>query len=82
MNKKYKNWDAVFTYTNGIAEGTIVANEYRVKACKRFLKDIENEAYDFNPTDAEFLIGIIENTICHQQGEKRDGTPLRGTPFF
>lgn len=82
MNKKYKNWDAVFTYANGIAEGTIVANEYRVKACKRFLKDIENEAYDFNPTDAEFLIGIIENTICHQQGEKRDGTPLRGTPFF
>src|SRR5699024_6389203 len=25
---------------------------------------------------------IIEKTICHQQGEKLDGTPLRGTPFL
>ena len=30
----------------------------------------------------EFCIQIIEKTICHQQGEKLDGTPLRGTPFL
>lgn len=29
----------------------------------------------------EFCIQIIEKTICHQQGERLDGTPLRGTPF-
>lgn len=29
----------------------------------------------------EFCIRIIEKTICHQQGERLDGTPLRGTPF-
>lgn len=32
--------------------------------------------------DPEFCIGIIEKTLCHQQGEKLDGTPLRGTPFL
>lgn len=28
------------------------------------------------------MIQIIEKTICHQQGEALDGTPLRGTPFL
>ena len=79
---KYKNWDAVFEYVHGVLSGKIIANKYRIKACERFLRDLDNEKYDFNPSDAEFVINIIENTICHQQGEKLDGTPLRGTPFF
>ena len=32
--------------------------------------------------DPEFCIQIIEKTMCHQQGEKLDGTPLRGKPFL
>ena len=32
--------------------------------------------------DPEFCIQIIEKTICHQQGERLDGTPLRGKPFL
>ena len=35
-----------------------------------------------HPVWPEFCIGIIETTLCHQQGEKLDGTPLRGTPFL
>ena len=79
---KYKNWDTVMGYANDIVFGKILANEYRVKGCQRFLDDLQNPAYDFNPKDAEFCIGIIEKTICHQQGEMQDGTPLRGTPFL
>lgn len=79
---KFKNRDEVFGYANGIISGEIIANNYRKKACERFLRDLENERYEFNPADAEFVIGIIENTICHQQGEKLNGEPLRGTPFF
>jgi phage terminase large subunit-like protein len=78
----YKNYDVVMEYANGIVEGTINANKYRVKGCQRFLNDLKNAEYDFNPKDAEFVIGIIESTFCHQQGEMLDGTPLRGTPFF
>lgn len=69
-------------YANGIVTGKIIANEYRVKGCRRFLGDLNKPDYDFNPKDAEFCISIIESTVCHQQGEKQDGTPLRGTPFF
>lgn len=79
---KYKNWDTVMTYAEGIVSGRILANAYRVKGCQRFLDDLENPAYDFRPRDAEFCIGIIEKTICHQQGERMDGKPLRGSPFL
>lgn len=69
-------------YANRVASGEIAANKYRIKGCKRFLKDLENPEYDFNPKDAEFVIQIIESTFCHQQGEMLDGTPLRGKPFI
>ena len=79
---KHKNKKEVYDYVNGVISGEIIANKYRIKACERFLRDIDNPAYDFDPSQAEFVIGIIENTICHQQGEKLDGTPLRGEPFL
>lgn len=77
-----KNFDDVMQYVDGIISGKIIANKYRVKACERFLRDLNNPVYDFIHKDAEFVISIIEKTFCHQQGEKQDGTPLRGTPFF
>lgn len=78
----FENWDVVFNYTNGIITGKIIANKYRIKACERFLRDLNNEKYDFNPKDAEFVIRIIEKTFCHQQGENKYGEPLRGTHFY
>ncbi len=69
-------------YAHGVAEGSIPANKYRVLGCKRFLDDLKSSQYDFRPKDAEFVINIIEKTMCHTQGEKIDGTPLAGTPFL
>lgn len=79
---KYKNQEIVMEYAQKIVNGNIKANKYRIKGCQRFLNDLENSEYEFKPKDAEFVIGIIESTFCHAQGEKIDGTPLRGTPFF
>lgn len=79
---KYKNWDTVMNYAKDVVSGRIPANQYRIKGCERFLSDLKNPAYDFQPRDAEFCIGIIEKTLCHQQGERQDGMPLRGTPFY
>ena len=56
-------------YAQGIVDGSIIANKYRIKACQRFLDDLKNPLYDFDPKDPEFCIKIIERTICHQQGE-------------
>lgn len=69
-------------YAKNIVEGRKVACKETVQMCERFLKDLENPAYDFNPTDAEFVIQIIEKTFVHQKGEDMEGRPLRGRPFL
>lgn len=64
-------------------EGRKPACEELIQGCRRFLADLERtDEFDFNPKDAEFVIGIIEKTFVHDQGEKLDGTPLKGTPFL
>ncbi|MED4359464.1 terminase large subunit [Geobacillus stearothermophilus] len=82
MKKKFKNYDAVMEYAKSIVEGRKVACRELIQAAKRFFKDLENPKYDFNPKEAEFVIQIIEKTFVHDQGERLDGTPLRGEPFL
>ncbi len=79
---KHKNHDIVMEYANSIIEGRKVACRELIQACQRFICDLDNPEYDFNPKDAEFVIGIIEKTFVHMQGERLDGTPLRGEPFL
>ncbi len=79
---KFDNYSVVMDYTWRIVSGCKIACEENVQVCERFLRDLENPAYDFNPKDAEFVIKIIESTISHQQGQRLDGTPLRGAPFL
>lgn len=79
---KGKNWPIVQEYAESIRGGRKVAcNELR-QAVDRFFADIESDEYDFETKGPEFCIQIIEKTLCHQQGEKLDGTPLRGKPFL
>lgn len=80
--KQGKNWPAVLEYAESIRDGRKVACEELRQAVDRFFRDLENPDYDFDATGSEFCIQIIERTICHQQGEAIDGTPLRGTPFL
>jgi len=79
---EYKNYDLVMDYVTSIVDGIKPANREQIQGCERFLRDLKNTDYDFNPKDAEFVIGIIEKTFVHAQGEMLDGTPLRGTPFL
>lgn len=69
-------------YVDSIITGNKVACKETIQACERFKRDLENPAYDFNPKDAEFVIGIIEKTFVHQKGEDMQGHPLRGRPFL
>lgn len=78
----YKNYDLVLKYAHSVVEGKKVACKELKQCCQRFLDDIENPEYELRPKDAEFVIGIIEKTFVHDQGEKLDGTPLRGLPLL
>jgi phage terminase large subunit-like protein len=79
---EHKHYDIVMEYARSIVDGTKVAGKEIVQACQRFLDDLENPLYEFNPKDAEFVIQIIEKTFVHDKGERLDGTPLRGAPFL
>lgn len=79
---KYSNLDTVMEYANSIVEGRKIACKELIQACERFLRDIENPEYTFDPKDSEFVIKIIEQTFVHDQGERLDGSPLRGEPFL
>lgn len=51
-------------------------------ACIRFLNDLQRDDLELHTKEPDFVIGIIERTMVHKQGEALDGRPLMNTPFF
>ena len=76
------NWVEVVRYAESIRKGEKVACIETRQAVERFFRDLANPDYYIDPKGPEFCIKVIEKTMCHQQGEALDGTPLRGTPFL
>ena len=79
---EHKNYNIVMEYAESIIEGKKLACEETIQMCRRFFNDLENDKYEFDPKDAEFVIQVIEGTFVHDKGEKLDGNPLRGQPFI
>lgn len=79
---KGKYLNEVLQYARGCADGSIIAGEDRILSCQRFLSMLEDRRYDVRTKDADFVIGIIESSFRHRQGERLDGTPLRNTPLL
>lgn len=69
-------------YAESIRDGRKIACIELRQAVDRFFADLQNPEYVIDHKGPEFCIQIIEKTFCHQQGERIDGTPLRGTPFL
>lgn len=78
---KAKNWSEVIQYAESIRDGEKVACPELQQAVDRFFSDLENPDYWMDYKDPEFCIQIVEKTLCNMQGEKIDGTPLRGELF-
>ena len=68
-------------YAESIRNGKKIACVELKQAVDRFFRDLENPDYWMDYKAPEFCIQIIEKTLCHQQGERLDGTPLRGESF-
>lgn len=73
---KSKLFEEVKAYAQGMIDGTIIANEDRILAAKRFFRDLENLKYEMRTRDADFVIKIIEATFVHVKG------PKKGEPFL
>lgn len=80
---EYENYPIVYEYAKSIINGDKVANKETIQMCKRFFKDLDNtDSYYFDPTDAEFVIGVIQGMFVHKEGQDLQGSPLAGTPFL
>lgn len=77
-----KHLKEVMEYAESIRDGTKLACIETKQCVERFFRDLENPEYELDPKGPEFCIGIIERLLCHQQGERLDGTPLSGEPFI
>lgn len=77
---KYAN--EVTRYVTDVIAGNIPAGLERVQGCKRFAQMVECGEYDVRTKEADFVIGIIEATFKHRQGENLRGEPMRGKPFL
>lgn len=77
--KRYKT--VAVQYAKEVAEGKKLAGAEMVLACKRFLSDLERKDLELHTKEPDFVIGIIERTMVHKQGEDMDGVPLLGKPF-
>lgn len=82
MIQKGKYAREVMDYAQGVADGRIVANKDRVLGCQRFLRMIDDARYEVRTKDADFVIGIIEATYKHRQGQNLKAEPMRGKPFL
>lgn len=78
--KSYK--PVALQYAQDVVSGKQLVGREVVQACERFLADLERPEFELHTKEPDFVCGIIERTVVHQQGERLDGTPLTGTPFL
>ena len=71
----------VQAYVEAVLEGRKIAGAEVVMACQRFEAMCENPAFEVRTRDADFVIGIIQATFKHRQGQTLEGKPLKGKPF-
>lgn len=81
QNLQKINDDEVRKYISDVKSGSKIVNKEQIQMVDRFLKDLENENYEFKVEESEFVIKLIEGTIVNIQGEDITGRPLSKTPL-
>ena len=77
---KPRHLQAVMDYARETADSQHVEELQRL-AARRFLQDLKSGRWDFRPGLPEFLIDTVQGLFCFSQGERLNGTPLRGQPM-
>ena len=72
----------IMDYLAAMVRGEIIAGEDRILAALRFAKFLNRDDLDVNTESADFVIGIIERTYCHRQGQNLKAEAMRGKPFL
>ena len=78
--KSYKK--IALRYVDDVISGKRIVGKEVILACVRFKKDLEREELELRTKEPDLVIGIIERTMVHKQGESLDGKPLMNTPLI
>lgn len=80
MAKSYKK--RAIDYAQAVCSGKKIVGKEVILACARFLKDLERDDLTLRTKEPDFVIGIIEKLMVHQQGETIEGEPLKNKPLI
>ena len=80
MNKHPPNLQRVLDYAARTAADPGIGELTRL-TCQRFLNDLKDPRFELRPALPEFCISLMTGLFSFSQGERIDGTPLRGKPL-
>ena len=60
-------------YVKNVLNGKKLVGKEVYQACQRYNDDLKREDLEFRQKDADLVIGIIERTMVHKQGEDLEG---------
>lgn len=78
--KHYKK--IAIQYAEDAANDRLVCGAEVKAAAVRFLADLQREDLTLHTKEPDFVIGIIEKLMVHNQGETLEGQPLTNTPLI
>jgi len=77
--KRYRK--IALDYAAAVVSGKKRVGKEVLLACVRFQIDLKRKDLELRDAAADFVIGIIERTMVHKQGETPAGEPLMGKPL-
>ena len=76
------NFRAALEWATDLVDKKILANIEQIQSAQRFIDDLKSDKWDFKQEQFDFVIGIIEGTITHVQGQDLEGNDLAHTPLI
>lgn len=77
--KSYKQ--IAIQYADKVLSGKKIVGKEVIFACARFKQDLQRKELELRTKEPDLVIGIIEKTMVHKQGEDLNGNPLMNTPL-
>ena len=78
-----RNYRSVaIAYADDVIHGRKRAGKEVILACFRFLSDLKRDDLELRTVEPDFVLGIVEKTMVHMQGQDLQGNSLMGTPLI
>lgn len=76
------NKNIAIKYAEDIVSGEKRAGKYLKLTCKRFLRDLEDDRFEYRSHDVDLVVEMIQKFMVHNRGETIDGESLVGKPLI